>query len=36
MVPVGTMALLLPLVAGLMVTEWIATQYLRFRRDRLW
>lgn len=36
MVPVQTMTLLVPLVAGLMVAEVAASWYLRLRRRRLW
>ena len=34
MVPLQTIALLFPLVAGLMIADWVASYYLRFRR--LW
>ncbi len=36
MVPLQTMTLLVPLIAGLMVAEVAASWYLGFRRRRVW
>jgi hypothetical protein len=36
MVPLETLTLLFHIVAGLMIAEWVATRYLRFRERRLW